>query len=411
MLTVLLPAFSESEGVEVSLSYRRSDAYEQGLTERIGEICTFYPVSLPEVADLEARIRARLSGRAMKPIRGLVIGLMHILPIRQVFQLYDLAPLRKVFSRVQPDIVHINNGGFPGAGSANAAALASHLAGVRSTVYVVNNIAYGHASPLRWAGFPIDRLVARWTGRFVTGSGVAAERLCAVLRLKHSRVEVIPNAIAPREPDESKGETRRRLGIGAEETLIACVARLEKRKGHRVLVEAAAIARPVRGANPVTILVEGDGPERESIEAAIARFRGEVTVRMISPERNIWNLLQASDAIVLPSLDREDFPNVVLEAMSMSKAVIASRVGGVPEQVIDGTTGIIVPPGNVLALAKAIEKLTSEKALLRELGRNGRLHYERQFAPEAAIRRYMNLYRSLIAVSGELAASSGFKES
>lgn len=121
-----------------------------------------------------------------------------------------------------------------------------------------------------------------------------------------------------------------------------------------------------------------------------------VTVRMIPHERNIWNLLQATDAIALPSIDREDFPNVVLEAMSLGKAVIASRVGGTSEQVIDGATGVIVPPGNVWALSKAIEKLASDKELLREMGQNGRIHYERQFTPEIALRRYLNLYRSLI---------------
>lgn len=395
MLTVLLPALSETEGVEVSLSYRKSEPYEQGLMERVGDICPSYPVALPEVADLEARIKAYLPGMAMKPLRGIAIGLMHLLPVRQAFQLYDLGPLRKIFSDVAPDIVHINNGGFPGAGSANAAVLASRLAGVRGIVYVVNNIAYGYASPLRWAGFPMDRLVARNTSRFVTGSSIAADRLRAVLGLANSGVEVIPNAIAIRNPDESREETRRRLGVAGDETLISCIARLEKRKGHRVLVEAAAIARPAPGTDPVTLLIEGDGPEREAIEAAIARYRGAITVRMISLEENIWNLLQASDAIALPSIDREDFPNVVLEAMSMGKAVIASRVGGTSEQVIDGATGVIVPPGNVWALSKAIERLVSDKELLREMGRNGRLHYERQFTPEIALRRYLNLYRSL----------------
>lgn len=396
MLTVLLPALSRAEGVEVSLSYRKSEIYEQGLMERVGDICPLYPVALPEVADLEARIKAHLPGMAMKPLRGLAIGLMHLLPVRQTFQLYDLGPLRKVFSDVAPDVVHINNGGFPGAGSANAAVLASRLAGVRGIVYVVNNIAYGYENPLRWAGYPIDRLVARRTSRFVTGSSVAAERLRAVLRIKSSRVEVIPNAIATRQPDEDRDETRKRLGVASDETLIACIARLEKRKGHRVLVEAAAIARPAPGTEPVTVLIEGDGPERDAIEAAIARYGGAITVRLIPPEKNIWNLLHASDAVALPSIDREDFPNVILEAMSAGKAVIASRVGGTSEQVIDGATGAIVPPGNVLALSRALERLVSEKDLLNQMGQNGRLHYERQFAPDIALRRYLNLYRSLV---------------
>lgn len=395
MLCVLIPALSEASGVEVSLSYRYSDAYEQGLMERLGEICPLYPVTLPEVADLEARIKTRLPGGAMKPLRGLILGAMHLLPVRQIFQIYDLRPLKEIFSAVRPDIVHINNGGFPGAGSANAAVLASRLARVKGIVYVVNNIAYGYGNPLRWAGYPIDRLVARWTSRFVTGSSAAGERLRAVLRLGDSALEVIPNAIAPRQPDESRQETRTRLGVADDETVISCIAQLEKRKGHRVLVEAAAIATLAPGTAPVTVLIEGDGPERQEIEAAIARYRGAVTVRMIAPERNIWNLLQASDAIALPSIAREDFPNVLLEAMSLGKAVIASRVGGIPEQVIDGATGVIVPPGAVWELSKAIEKLVSDKELLREMGRNGQIHYERHFTPEIALRRYMNLYRSL----------------
>lgn len=381
MLTVLLPALAAREEIEVSLSFRYSEEYERGLRERLGAVCKTIPLRLPEVASIHSSLRSRFSGPLWRPLRGVALLGLTVFPLRQAFVVYDVLQLRRIFHGA--DIVHINNGGFPGAGSPNAAAIAA-----RRSIYVVNNLAYGYTNPLRWADYPIDRLVASRVRRFVTGSNFAADCLSRVLRLEPERVSVIPNSIGPRMPDETPEETRRRLGLASSDFVVACIARLERRKGHRVLLDAIPRIRQER----VVVIIEGDGPERPIVE----RMSRKVGARYIGSESNIWNLITAADAVVLPSLHHEDFPNIVLEAMAAGKPVVASRVGGTSEQIIEGATGLLVSPGDVAGLANAIDNLASDPTRAARLGKNGSLVFRRHFAPEIAVDRYIQLYRQIL---------------
>lgn len=388
MLSVLLG--SPAPGIEWSFTYRWSRSYLRGAAGRLPErAVTMGAMRLPDAGALRQVLDRCLPRRLSYIFKALTIAL----PLRLIFQVWAVVALWSRFRRLRPDVIHINNGGFPGGGSCNAAVLAGRLAGVRTIVYVVNNIAVGYRSPTRWWDWPIDRLCARLVTRFVTGSGAAAQRLSEVLRLRPGAVECVHNGIAVRLVDETSDSVRSRLGIRRDAMLGVVVARLERRKGHATLMRALA-RLPVQVRDHLMIVVEGTGPEELAIRHLIRELGIDDMVTLVGSERHIYNLLAASDLVILPSLGYEDFPNVVLEAMALGKPVIGARVGGVGEQVVDGVTGLTVPPGDEVALAEAIQRM-ADPDLRERMGRLGRARFDDAFTARRAAHDYAELYQRL----------------
>src|SRR5436189_6187527 len=179
------------------------------------------------------------------------------------------------------------------------------------------------------------------------------------------------------------------------------VGRLVERKGVAHLIEA--MARLGRGDEGPRLEIVGDGPERPRLEALVRRlgvenrvaFRGKIA----SDE------LQASYAraavCVLPSVldargDTEGLGVVLLEAMNHATPVIASRVGGIPDIVEDGVSGLLVPPGDADALAAAVRRLRDDPDLARRLGEGGRRRPREQCNWTAIVRRWLDLYAGLV---------------
>ena len=353
MLAVLIgTAMKSSARVDLVFSYRASTAYTTQARSRLPLGAPMHGLKLPDTGALRTALGRATRGRVLRTLKAIT----YILPLRQLFQIFDIARLFGVFRRSQPDLVHINNGGFPGAPSCNAAAVAARLAGVPVVVYVVNNVATGYRSPLRWADYPLDRLAARSVTRFVTGSSLAADALRDVLRLASGKVEPRHNGVALRAPEEPPSAPRSSLGIAADATIVAVIARLEPRKGHSYLISAfgSLVAQGVAGS--AVLVIEGVGPSERSVRSATAAANCGDRILLTGQLPNVWNLLAAADIVALPSLDHEDFPNVVLEAMAMAKPVVASSIGGIPEQVEDGVTGLLCPPGDSGALAVALAR-------------------------------------------------------
>jgi len=232
---------------------------------------------------------------------------------------------------------------------------------------------------------------------FVTGSAHAGSVLCAVLGLPEGKVLNLPNGISPRQPTETKETTLRRLGIKPGRLVIGVVALLEERKGHIYLLRALKQLAQTYGGNALPqVLIEGEGPERDSLAAYVREVGLDEDVRFIGSEDNIYNFMQAVDVIAVPSIANEDFPNVVLEGMSLGKPVIASRLAGTPEQITHLEDGILVEPRDVGGLADAMGQLASDEALRDLLGRSALQKFNHQFASNIAVDNYIDLYKSLL---------------
>lgn len=166
------------------------------------------------------------------------------------------------------------------------------------------------------------------------------------------------------------------------------IGRLVPQKGFDLLIKAFAQAKPDR----YDLLITGEGTERESLEALTKRLGIERRVQFMgrADRPTTVALFRGCDFFVLPSR-QEPFGIVNLEAMAAGKAVIASRVGGVPEIVIDGETGLLVPGGDIGALSAAIAHLTADAALRQRMGMAA-LSRVRDFTWSAIANQYIDIY-------------------
>jgi L-malate glycosyltransferase len=180
-------------------------------------------------------------------------------------------------------------------------------------------------------------------------------------------IRVVPSGVdveALTAPAGAREALRREWGIGTDEMMVLVLGVLERRKGHAVLLAAARAA----GAG-IRYVFCGGGSERESLAAAAAGSGVEVVFAGF--RRDVAACLAAADVVALPSL-HEGLGVAALEAMAASRPVVASRVGGLAEVVIDGETGILVPPSDQVSLAAALARLAREPALRTRLGEAGR---------------------------------------
>ncbi|HUF74393.1 MAG TPA: glycosyltransferase family 4 protein [Gammaproteobacteria bacterium] len=178
-----------------------------------------------------------------------------------------------------------------------------------------------------------------------------------------------------------------------------CVGRLVKEKGWDVAIRAL---KDVRAAYPnVRMAIVGDGPERSDLErlakalglSGAVRFTGWVL------PSDVGALLESAFAVLLPARWREPFGLVALQAAEAGRPVIASRVGGLAEIVVDGVTGVLVPPNDSDALGIAIRGLLASPLTASRMGAAGRRHKRSRFGYDAFVASYEQIYRRLVGNS------------
>lgn len=193
-----------------------------------------------------------------------------------------------------------------------------------------------------------------------------------------------------------RDQVRRRLGLASDTLVLVIVATLYPYKGHEDLLEALALAEdalPERW----TLFVAGrdEGVERR-LRAKAQRLGLDRHIVWLGETAAVAELLCASDIGILCSHE-EGFPNAALECMAAGLPMIVTPVGGSAEAVLDGETGLFVPPRDPQALSRAITDLASDPERRRALGTAGRVRVERLFSIEACVAAYERLYDALLA--------------
>jgi glycosyltransferase involved in cell wall biosynthesis len=184
------------------------------------------------------------------------------------------------------------------------------------------------------------------------------------------------------------------LGVAGKRFVLTTVGRLHPQKGHRYLIEAVP---SILAQFPETVvLVAGEGALREEIEEQIARAGLNDAVRLIGARQDMPRIYAITDILVLASL-WEGMPNVALEAMAAGVPVVATNVDGTGEAVLDGETGLLVPPTDPPALARAICTLLGDSNLRGRMGENGRKRVFSHFRLTDAVGKFDQLYEMLHA--------------
>ena len=176
-----------------------------------------------------------------------------------------------------------------------------------------------------------------------------------------------------------------------------CVARMAPDKDHDTLL--AAFQRTALEIPAAELWLVGDGPRLGAVRELAGRLLPEGRVKFLPPREDLRPLLHQASLLALSS-KTEALPNVVLEAMAAGLPVVATRVGGVPELVVQGRTGWLVDPGDPPGLAKALSQVLTEPDRRRALGREGRERACQEFSLETMTHRYESVLERLLAPVG-----------
>ena len=184
---------------------------------------------------------------------------------------------------------------------------------------------------------------------------------------------------------------------GAELFVVGSVGRMQPVKDHLSLIRAFArlSAGSAASQRRLRLVIVGDGPVRPSVEAAIREAGLEGQVWLAGTREDVSALMQSFDVFVQPSLS-EGVSNTILEAMSTALPVIATRVGGNAELVVDGVTGALVSPGDDGSIAAAIERYFSQPTLALEHGAAGRRRIEERFSIQSMVAAYDAVYERML---------------
>jgi glycosyltransferase involved in cell wall biosynthesis len=218
----------------------------------------------------------------------------------------------------------------------------------------------------------------------LAAAGVPASRLLTV----YNGVDLTRFAAAP-----ADRAARAALGLGDGAAAVALPGQLLRYKGHRVLIDAApALVRRFAGIRFYIVGALENPPYEAELRRAIGGAGLEDRFVFTGWRADMHTLLQAMDVIVVPSTHPEPAALTLLEAMALARPLVASWTGGTPELVLDGVTGLLVPPGDSGALAAALARLLEAPSLARQLGAAGRRRVEEHFTMAGHQRAILGVY-------------------
>ena len=297
-----------------------------------------------------------------------------------------VAALRREMRAFRPDLAHTHliHADLHGQ-------LAARLAGVRGISSV-------HGTPSFYLREPY-RTARRIAGRSTTRTIAISEHVRAfVERLGFARpgtARTVHYGIDASQWPSSEAErtaARTSFGIDDGEFTVGVASRLIPGKGHSVLLDAHA--RASRDVSRLRLFVAGDGPLRAELERRAGELGLDGRVCFLGFVADIQRFMAACDALAFPTQPElsEGFGLAALEAMAAARPVIATRVGSLPEVVDDDVTGLLIAPGSVDELARALTRLADDETLRREMGERARIRAGDEFSLGAMVKRTLAVY-------------------
>jgi glycosyltransferase involved in cell wall biosynthesis len=242
------------------------------------------------------------------------------------------------------------------------------------------------------------RLEAQLMSRFIAVSSAVARHYQSRRSVPSDRIDVIHSGIecgqfATTPSPESLSALASQLGLGDAYPILVNVGRLYSTKGQQYLVPM--MSRVLQRWPRAQLLLVGEGPERHRLEAAIREARLERSIHILGLRHDIVDLLSLSTLFVFPS-ETEGLPIAVLEAMGAGKPVIASRIEPIAEVIEHGSSGLLVPCGDAMAFADAVNRVVSSTELASRMGRRGQELVADRYSVTSTARSMETLYRAVV---------------
>jgi glycosyltransferase involved in cell wall biosynthesis len=299
------------------------------------------------------------------------------------WDVHRLLPLVTMLRRERFDVVHSHMFG------SNAwSSVAGRVSGVPVIIAHEHNWSYSGDRLRMWLD---GNVISRLATSFVAVSEANRERMITLEGVSPEKIRVIPTAWVPH-LGPSDGDIRGELSLGPEVPVIGVAAVMRKEKALEVMLDAHAML--ATRLPDVQLVIAGDGPCRPALEAQISRLGIGSSVHLLGHRHDVDGILKRVDVGALSS-DWEGSPLFVFECRAARVPLVATAVGGVSELVQTGRTGLLVPPRDPQALADAIERVLTDRALSNHLAEESAKDLERfEIATVAA--RFADLYEQLL---------------
>ena len=289
--------------------------------------------------------------------------------------------LRSLLRELQPDILHtyLLHGNVLGR-------IVGRLTGVPTIIGSERTI--GQAR--RW-GRLATKLTNPLTDAVEVNSNIGAAAIEKDLGVPSQKIEVVRSGldIETLASSDRRNEIRGELNLEPDQHLVVFAGRLRPVKGIVSGVEAFAKATKT---NPnLHLAIAGEGEQRAKLESLAQKLEAANHITFLGVRNDIPDLLSAADSILIPSLN-EGFPRLAIEAMAAGKPIIATNVGGTPEAIDDGVTGILVPAKEIDAMADAVLRLADDPDWQAKLGEAGRKKATANYSVHSYVSRLIDIY-------------------
>ncbi|MCK0163985.1 glycosyltransferase [Marinobacter sp. S6332] len=253
-----------------------------------------------------------------------------------------------------------------------------------------------HPDRYRHKAWLVNKLMAKSTHALVAISKATRQALVEYEFLPSSKIQVIYNGIQPPKPDLERVATiRNSLGLAGGELVFGTVSRLDPVKNQRMMLKAFSLFCLHYGS--CRLLMVGDGPDRAMLENYARELGVDDKVVFTGFQSNAVDYLEATDIFLLSS-HTEGTSMTLLEAMSLGKPCIVTRVGGNPELVQDETNGLLVPTNDSESMSNAMVRMAESTLLRRDLGEQASATFYRQFSAEKMAADYTSCYQHVVSL-------------
>ena len=313
-----------------------------------------------------------------------------------VYFLYNLFIQTLVLLKYSPDIIHINNGGYPGASSCSTMVFASKLFKELPVIYQINNTT---VKPKNLFQIYFDHQINNHVDYFITASKHAREKLINLRGFNSDKIIRVPNTILNEQITITRENLLNELQIKQTDFVLCNIGFLSKRKGQIYLLEALSLIQvqePDFFEN-ISLLLVGNGEEEINLKQYTENYKLKKHVHFLGYQCQSINYLNSCDLFVFPSIAGEDMPLVVLSAMNLGKQILATDFAGIREEIENNISGILIPLNTenmAQTLANKIIELYSKKQ--NSLGENAKKRYLQLFSNSIYGKSILDIYNSLL---------------
>ena len=318
-----------------------------------------------------------------------------------------IAVLRRKLRAGEVNLIHAHNGR-----TALCAALAVKLerrGGYVLTQHFLTPCRAGRRGLKAVLSNAVHRWISRNAGHVIAISDAVRRGIVQRGESANGNATTVPNGIPAPDPRKltAPAAVRAGLGIGTGQPLILCAARLEEEKDVASLI--AAMPAVLAAAPKAFCVIAGEGSLRDALGTQIESLGIGDSVRLAGFRDDAISLINAADVFALPSL-AEPFGLVLIEAMSLAKPVIATNAGGPREIVEEGITGLLVPPADPAALARALTRLILDEPLRMAMGARGRQRFTQNYTLARMTASTLEIYRKVLPAN-QVSKHAGFRRS